>query len=160
MRICAQSNDTKMSYFLLSHGRSILFPFLILTWPRYSSAGPEATLEVLFGLTLCQVGEGYYRANVSSSGNELSRGAELSPHRPKSRGELWNLDTELLMTPFDRPSIRHAGLFINPWLYSISTVWFCSANLTLTVQCTAWPNNQLIKHLHALAIRKMKNLPT
>lgn len=134
MCVCAQSNDTQMSYFLPSHGRSILFPFLILTWPRYSSAGPQAILEVLFGLTLCQVGEGYYRANVSSSGNELSRGAVLRPHRTKSRGELWYLDTELLMTPFDRRSIRHTGLFINPWLYSIFTVWFCSANLTLTVQ--------------------------
>jgi len=40
-------------------------------------------------------------------------------------------DTELLMTPFDRPKIRHAGLFIHPWLYSIFTVQFCSANLTL-----------------------------
>lgn len=152
-----------MSYFLPSHGRRILFPFLILTGPRYSSAGPEAILEVLFGLTLCQVWEGYYRANVSSSGNELSRDAELRPHRTKSRGWIMVLGYSWIQIQsywwlhLTDPRSDTLGCSFTPGFIAYS---LCSFALLTRPWVTAWPNNQLIKHLRALVIRKMKSQPS
>lgn len=137
------------------------FHFSFSQGHRYSSAGPEAILEALFGLTLCQVGEGYYRANVNSSGNELSRGAELRPHRTKSRGWIMVLGYSYWWLHSTDPRSDTLGCSLTSGFIAYSLCSF--APLTRPWQyseVTAWPNIQLIKYLRALEIRKMKIWPS